>query len=152
VHPVPSGGSNSDRVLISGATSSSLRDAQSPPPINNPAIAAIKSSRSQLNSLITKLGSAAAGRNSGHSSSSTGVGGGDNVIKPSSLLTLKLSKTRREAEESDANYRSALHHLETLRLQRERVSKASLGTLHETCFELSTTCQSKGHPSLQGRC
>lgn len=87
---------------------------------------AIKSSRSQLNNLITRLGSA--GRTSEN-------------LKPSVLQT-KLSKSKREAEESDASYRSALHHLETLRMQRERVSKASLSSLHEFCFELSSTCRS----------
>lgn len=90
---------------------------------------AIKSSRSQINNLITRLGTAASGKNYNEN------------LKPSILQT-KLSKARREAEESDASYRSALHHLETLRMQRERVSKASLSSLHEFAFELSSTCKS----------
>ena len=47
-----------------------------------------------------------------------------------------MSKAKREAEEADANYRAAIHHLETLRLQRERVSKAGLGSLSECAYEL----------------
>ena len=51
-------------------------------------------------------------------------------------LQQKMSKAKREAEEADANYRAAIHHLETLRLQRERVSKAGLGSLSECAYEL----------------
>lgn len=109
------------------SASTVLRDAHSPPPVNNAAMHAIKSSRTQLNNLITRIG--------------TATGRTNEQLKPS-ILQVKLSKLKREAEESDANYRSALHHLETLRMQRERVSKASLTSLHEFCFDLSFTCKS----------
>ncbi|KAK9893436.1 hypothetical protein P389DRAFT_21288 [Cystobasidium minutum MCA 4210] len=123
-------------VLISGATSTVLRDAHSPPPVNNAAMHAIKSSRTQLNNLINRLGTAASSSKTYYSDKDS------NNLKPSILQQTKLSKIKREAEESDANYRSALHHLETLRMQRERVSKASLASLHEFAFELSSTCKS----------
>lgn len=121
---------NSDIDVLHTA-STSLRDNLSPPPLSNAALSALKSSRSQLNSLINKLG---AGPYRG--------GGGSDNLKPSNL-SYRLSKAKRDAEEADAAYRSALHHLETLRMQRERVSKASMGSLQEFAFEFSTTCKSE---------
>lgn len=55
----------------------------------------------------------------------------------------RLSKAKREAEEADAAYRAAIHHLETLRLQRERVSKAGFGSLTECAYELGDVCRSE---------
>lgn len=124
------------RTWYYATASTVLRDAHSPPPVNNAAMHAIKSSRTQLNNLINRLGTAASSSKTYYSDKDS------NNLKPSILQQTKLSKIKREAEESDANYRSALHHLETLRMQRERVSKASLASLHEFAFELSSTCKS----------
>lgn len=199
----PSLGLAPTSTIVSGATSSSLRDAYSnvhtSPHAQRDATnanisAAMKSSRSQLNSLISRLGAKRTERHgSKHGTSSVGNGPGagnagagsssrdmqysagisnphisqigagiaheretsdskdkerdrdrgDKNIKPSAVSQHRLSKAKREAEQADAEYRAAVHHLETLRLQRERVSKASLGSLNECCYELSGMCKSK---------
>ena len=138
------------------AASTSLRDAQSPPPRDNAAIFAIKNSRSQLNSIIHKLststskvaGSAqpvAAGSgigSGGAGDSSLSAGASTSGRYPSAATQSRLSRVKREAEEADAQYRSALHHLETLRLQKERIANASMGSLTEFAFEFSNCCRS----------
>lgn len=71
--------------------------------------------------------------------------------KPSAL---KIAKAKREVEEADNTYRQAVFHLESLRLQRERLQGAAFVSLSEFIEALSgqmrdrLTCYTEHHISV----
>lgn len=123
----PSSGSTSHahpQPLVAGAISLLPLPGQ-PPALNPPGVTtasgraqdAIKASRTQLNSLIHRIG-------------------GDQPQK-GETSSVKASRLRREAEEADNQYRRAVFHLETLRIRRERVLKSSWVSAEEFALDLS---------------
>ena len=110
--------------IITGATSSTP-NAAAPPSASGRAQDALKASRTQINSLIQRIG--------GNPDVPVGKSAG------AALGGVKGFKAKREAEEADKEYRRGVFHMETLRLQRERVGRSALASAEEFAFDLSST-------------
>lgn len=121
--------------IISGATSTALRDTAIPVPANplqakgNDVLHAL---RNNTNNLIQRLNSRKENKSaSGNNPSSSPD---DGTIRPSALRGVKL---KREAEDADRDYRKGVFHLETLRLRKEQVIRGARRATEDMVFETS---------------
>lgn len=135
--------------IVSGVTASLQREIQQGyPTAPSNAVAraseAFKKSSQQLTSIVNKLGGDASHQKheqggSGHSSSSNGSTSTPSISTQhhnSQTALMKFHKAKREAEQADNDYRRSIYHLETLRLQKERVHRASRQSCLEFVVEL----------------
>ncbi|KAH8917716.1 Rho GTPase activation protein [Atractiella rhizophila] len=111
-------------MMVSAATSSNLRESLiAGPPTSlqqNFAANPLHATRNQVNSFIKNIKQSA-----------------QDLERPDGPN--KMVRMKAEAEEADVLYRHAVHHLETLRLQRERVTKASRASVEESALDFSGT-------------
>ncbi|KAI7960053.1 hypothetical protein MJO29_005121 [Puccinia striiformis f. sp. tritici] len=120
-------------VIISGATSSALRDTITPPPAN-PIQAkgtdVLHALRANTNNLIHRLNS----RKDNKPGTQAAMNHIDDLIRPTALRGVKV---KREAEEADRDYRKGIFHLETLRLRKEQVIRGARRATEEMVYEIS---------------
>ncbi|OAV90834.1 hypothetical protein PTTG_02184 [Puccinia triticina 1-1 BBBD Race 1] len=141
-HTPPSGRPSTDNnptttsrqaVIISGATSSALRDTLTPPPAN-PIQAkgtdVLHALRANTNNLIQRLNS----RKDTAKGTAQAMNHIDDLIRPTALRGVKV---KREAEEADREYRKGIFHLETLRLRKEQVIRGARRATEEMVYETS---------------
>lgn len=120
-------------VIISGATSSALRDTATPPPAN-PLQAkgtdVLQALRSNTNNLIQRLNSRKEIKT--NPSFPTSNPNEEVSLRPSAL---RGAKVRREAEDADRDYRKGIFHLETLRLRKELVIRGARRATEDMVYE-----------------
>lgn len=63
---------------------------------------------------------------------------GDKGDSRNDRIRKETVRLRRESEASDIEYRAGVHHLETLRIQQDRVAKAMLISLMDLCHDISS--------------
>ncbi|PLW30658.1 hypothetical protein PCASD_15147 [Puccinia coronata f. sp. avenae] len=118
-------------VIISGATSSALRDTVTPSPAN-PIQAkgtdVLHALRANTNNLIQRLNA--------RKENKSGTAATNHIedLRPAALRGVKV---KREAEEADRDYRKGIFHLETLRLRKEQVIRGARRATEEMVYELS---------------
>ncbi|MBW0530792.1 hypothetical protein O181_070507 [Austropuccinia psidii MF-1] len=121
------------RPIISGATSSALRDTATPPPAN-PIQAkgtdVLQALRANTNNLIQRLNS----RKENKSQFPVPHAIEDAINRPSAL---RGAKVKREAEDADRDYRKGVFHLETLRLRKEQVIRGARRAIEDMVYEIS---------------
>ncbi|CAH7668687.1 hypothetical protein BY996DRAFT_4591138 [Phakopsora pachyrhizi] len=130
-------GSSNNRspVIISGATSSALRDTATPPPAN-PLQAkgtdVLQALRSNTNNFIQRLNSRKDNKAASQSQSSAPFD--DPNTRPTAI---RAAKVKREAEDADRDYRKGVFHLETLRLRKEVVMRGARRATEDMVYESS---------------
>jgi len=143
-HPLSSSSSSSARpsadiqsrqaVIISGATSSALRDTVTPPtanPIQAKGNDVLHALRANTNHLIQRLNSRKENKSSGTPAAVNHI---EDIIRPTAIRAVKI---KRDAEEADRDYRKGIFHLETLRLRKEQVIRGARRATEEMIYEMS---------------
>jgi hypothetical protein len=127
--------------IVSGVTTAHLRD-NNPPPAHTAAVRvndALKQSGQQISTFINRLGGSqtptAKSPPDTNSSASMNINGATHVAK--------LVKAKKEAEVADSDYRKGIYHLETLRLQKERVHRSAGQSVLEFVAELAFVMKGK---------
>lgn len=124
---------NRQAVIISGATSSALRDTVTPPtanPIQAKGTDVLHALRANTNNLIQRLNS----RKENKTGTPAAVNHIEDIIRPTAIRAVKI---KRDAEEADRDYRKGIFHLETLRLRKEQVIRGARRATEEMIYEMS---------------
>jgi hypothetical protein len=124
--------------IVSGVMTTHLRD-NNPPPAHTTAVRvndALKQSGQQITTLFNRLGGS-------QTPTTKSPPDAPNLGGPSAISHVsKLVKAKKEAEAADSDYRKGVYHLQTLRLQKERVHRSAAASVLEYVGELAFTMKS----------